>query len=126
MADLEPIAMDRAQIRHLEDAREMWDRYDFVMTLQEQFRGAMGWKKVGPHEYLTTYWTDPVTGKKQMNSLGRRSPETEKKRPTSTADAPRSTRPRPKWSESSSPCSGWDGRCGSADWSRLPATCCAN
>jgi hypothetical protein len=80
MSDLDPIAMDRAQIRHLEDAREMWDRYDFVMTLQEQFRGAMGWKKVGPHEYLTTYWTDPVTGKKQMNSLGRRSPETEKKK----------------------------------------------
>jgi hypothetical protein len=80
MTDLEPIPMDRAQIRHLEDAREMWDRYDFVMTLQEQFRGAMGWKKVGPHEYLTTYWTDPVTGKKQMNSLGRRSPETEKKK----------------------------------------------
>jgi hypothetical protein len=80
MADLEPIPMDRAQIRHIEDAREMWDRYEFVMTLQEQFRGAMGWKKVGPHEYLTTYWTDPATGKKQMNSLGRRSPETEKKK----------------------------------------------
>jgi hypothetical protein len=80
MTDLEPILMDRAQIRHLEDAREMWGRYEFVMTLQEQFRGAMGWKKVGPHEYLTTYWTDPVSGKKQMNSLGRRSPETEKKK----------------------------------------------
>jgi hypothetical protein len=80
MSSLDPIAMDRAQLRHLEDTREMWDRYDFVMTLQEQFRGAMGWKKVGPHEYLTTYWTDPVTGKKQMNSLGRRSPETEKKK----------------------------------------------
>jgi hypothetical protein len=80
MSNLEPIPMDRAQIRHLEDAREMWDRYEFVMTLQEQFRGAMGWKTVGAHEYLTTYWTDPVTGKKQMNSLGRRSPETEKKK----------------------------------------------
>jgi hypothetical protein len=40
MSDLEPIPMDRARIRHLEDAREMCDRYDFVMTLQEQFRGA--------------------------------------------------------------------------------------
>jgi hypothetical protein len=80
MSDLDPLPMDRAQIRHLEDAREMWDRYEFFMTLQERFRGAMGWKKVGPHEYLTTYWTDPVTGKKQMNSLGRRSPETEKKK----------------------------------------------
>jgi hypothetical protein len=80
MADLEPVPMDRVQIRHLEEAREMWDRYEFVMTLQERFRGAMGWKKVGPHEYLTTYWTDPVSGKKQMNSLGRRSPETEKKK----------------------------------------------
>ncbi|MEH2536489.1 MULTISPECIES: GSU2403 family nucleotidyltransferase fold protein [unclassified Bradyrhizobium] len=40
----------------------------------------MGWKQVGPHEYLTSYWTDPVTGKKQMNSLGRRSPATEKKK----------------------------------------------
>jgi hypothetical protein len=80
LSDLEPTPMDRAQIRHLEDAREMWDRYEFFMTLQERFRGAMGWKKVGPHEYLTTYWTDPVTGKKQMNSLGRRSPETEKKK----------------------------------------------
>jgi hypothetical protein len=80
MSDLEPTPMDRAQIRHLEDAREMWDRYEFFMTLQERFRGAMGWKKVGSHEYLTTYWTDPVTGKKQMNSLGRRSPETEKKK----------------------------------------------
>ncbi|SIO52533.1 Nucleotidyltransferase [Bradyrhizobium erythrophlei] len=80
MSNLEPIPMDRAQIRHLEDAREMWDRYEFVMTLQEQFRGAMGWKTVGAHEYLTTYWTDPVTGKKQMNSLGRRSPVTEKKK----------------------------------------------
>jgi len=80
MSNLEPVAMDRAQIRHLEEAREMWDRYEFVMTLQERFRGAMGWKKVGPHEYLTTYWTDPTTGKKQMNSLGRRSPETEKKK----------------------------------------------
>jgi hypothetical protein len=80
MIDLEPVPMDRAQIRHLEEAREMWDRYDFVMSLQEKFRGAMGWKKVGPHEYLTTYWTDPATGKKQMNSLGRRSPETEKKK----------------------------------------------
>jgi hypothetical protein len=72
--------MDRAQIRHLEDAREMWGRYDFVMTLQEQFRGAMGWKTVGAHEYLTTYWTDPVTGKKHMGSLGRRAPDTEKKK----------------------------------------------
>lgn len=80
MSGLEPVPMDRTQIRHLEDAREMWERYDFVMTRQEQFRGAMGWKKVGPHEYLTTYWTDPVTGKKQMNSLGRRSLETEKKK----------------------------------------------
>jgi hypothetical protein len=80
MADLEPVPMDRVQIRHLEEAREMWDRYEFVMTLQERFRGAMGWKKVGPHEYLTTYWTDPVSGKKRMNSLGRRSPETEKKK----------------------------------------------
>ncbi len=43
MTDLDPTPMDRAQIRHLEDAREMWERYDFVMTLQEQFRGAMGW-----------------------------------------------------------------------------------
>jgi hypothetical protein len=80
MTNLEPILMDRAQIRHLEDARDLWGRYDFVTTLQEQFRGAMGWKKVGAHEYLTTYWTDPITGKKQMGSLGRRSPETEKKK----------------------------------------------
>lgn len=80
MPELEPIAMDRAQIRHLEDAREMWERYEFFLTLQEKFRGAMGWKKVGPHEYLTTYFTDPVTGKKQMSSFGRRSPETEKKK----------------------------------------------
>jgi hypothetical protein len=58
----------------------MWERYEFFLTLQEQFRGAMGWKTVGPHEYLTTYFTNPVTGKKQMGSLGRRSPETEKKK----------------------------------------------
>jgi hypothetical protein len=80
MTDLDPTPMDRAQIRHLEDAREMWERYEFFLTLQEQFRGAMGWKTVGPHEYLTTYFTNPVTGKKQMGSLGRRSPETEKKK----------------------------------------------
>jgi hypothetical protein len=77
MSELEPLPMDRAQIRHLEDVREFWERYDSVVALQEQFRGAMGWKKVGPHEYLTLYWTDPGTGKKVMNSRGRRSPETE-------------------------------------------------
>lgn len=80
MSNLEPIPMDRAQIRHLDDVRELWARYDSVTALQEKFRGAMGWKKVGPHEYLTTYWTDPVTGKKHMGSLGRRSAETEKKK----------------------------------------------
>ncbi len=71
MSDLEPSAMDRAQIRHLEDAREIWESYEFFLTLREQFRGAMGWKTVGPHEYLTTYFTNLVTGKKQMGSLGR-------------------------------------------------------
>jgi hypothetical protein len=80
MADLEPTPMDRAQIRHLEDVREIWGRYVFLMKQQELHRGAMGWKKVGAYEYLTSYWTDPVTGKKQMNSLGRRSPETENKK----------------------------------------------
>lgn len=80
MSDLEPIAMDRTQLRHLEDAREMWERYEFFLTRQEKFRGAMGWKKVGAHEYLTTYFTNPLTGKKQMGSLGRRSSETEKKK----------------------------------------------
>lgn len=80
MADLEPTPMDRAQIRHLEDAREMWDRYDNVTALQEKFRGAMGWKKVGNAEYLTLYWTDPITGKKIMKSRGRRSPETEREK----------------------------------------------
>ncbi|MBI5129874.1 MAG: hypothetical protein HZA66_10555 [Rhodopseudomonas palustris] len=80
MSQLEPITMDRAQIRHLEDVRELWARYDMVSSLQEQFKGAMGWKKVGAAEYLTTYFTDPITGKKHMNSLGRRSPETEFKK----------------------------------------------
>jgi hypothetical protein len=80
MSQLEPVAMDRAQIRHLEDVREFWARYDSVTSLQEQFRGAMGWKKVGNAEYLSTYWTDPSTGKKHMGTLGRRSPETEKKK----------------------------------------------
>jgi hypothetical protein len=80
MTNLEPVPMNRAQIRHLEDAREMWERFEFFLTLQEKFRGAMGWKRVGAHEYLTTYFTDPTTGKKQMSSLGRRSPETEKKK----------------------------------------------
>ena len=80
MSSLEATPMDRAQIRHLEDARELWTRYESVAALQEQFRGAMGWKKVGNAEYLTTYWTDPVTGKKHMGSLGRRSAETEKKK----------------------------------------------
>ena len=78
MTDLEPVPMNTSQIRHLEDARELWGRYDFLASLQETFRGAMGWKKVGPAEDLTSYWTDPVTGKKHMGSLGRRSPETEK------------------------------------------------
>jgi hypothetical protein len=80
MADLEPIRMNEAQIRHLEDVRELWGKYHFLASLQEKFRGAMGWKKVYEAEYLTTYWTDPVTGKKHMGSLGRRSPETEKKK----------------------------------------------
>lgn len=78
MTNLEPVPMNTSQIRHLEDARELWGRYDFLASLQEKFRGAMGWKKVGAAEYLTSYWTDPVTGKKHMGSLGRRSPETEK------------------------------------------------
>lgn len=77
MSDLDPIPMDRTQIRHLQDVRELWERYESVMALQEKFRGAMGWKKVGSAEYLTLYWTDPATGKKVMNSRGRRSPETE-------------------------------------------------
>jgi hypothetical protein len=80
MTNLDPIPMDRSQIRHLEDVRELWARYNSVAALQEKFRGAMGWKKVGSHEYLTTYWTDPATGKKHMGSLGRRSAETEKKK----------------------------------------------
>ena len=80
MSDIEPIAMDRTKLRHLEDAREMWERYEFFLTRQEKFRGAMGWKKVGAHEYLATYFTNPLTGKKQMGSLGRRSSETEKKK----------------------------------------------
>lgn len=96
MSDLEPIPMDRTQLRHLEDAREMWERYEFFLTLQEKFRGAMGWKKVGAHEYLTTYFTNPTTGKKQMGSLGRRSLRPRRRRSTSIWAGPRSTKPQPK------------------------------
>jgi hypothetical protein len=80
LADLDPTPMDRTQIRHLEDVRELWVRYDQISSLQEQFRGAMGWKNVKGTEYLTSYFHDPSTGKKVMNSLGRRSPETEAKK----------------------------------------------
>jgi hypothetical protein len=80
MANLDPTPMNHAQIRHLEDVREFWERYDFLTSLQEKFRGAMGWKTVSGAEYLTWYWTDPDTGKKQMRSMGRRSAETEKKK----------------------------------------------
>jgi hypothetical protein len=77
MSDLEPTPMDRAQIRHLEDAREMWDRYGFFMTLQERFRGAMGWKKGGPHEYLKTYLDRPGHRQETGNSLFRDVPTAE-------------------------------------------------
>jgi hypothetical protein len=80
MANLEPVPMNSAQIRHLEDVREFWERYDFLTSLQEKFHGTMGWKTVKGAEYLTRYWTDPDTGKKNMRSLGRRSPETEKQK----------------------------------------------
>lgn len=80
MANLEPTPMNHAQIRHLEDVREFWERYDFLTSLQEKFRGAMGWKTVKGAEYLTQYWTDPDAGKKHMRSLGRRSPETEEQK----------------------------------------------
>jgi hypothetical protein len=80
LADLDLTPMDRTQIRHLEDVREMWARYDQISSLQEQFRGAMGWKNVKGTEYLTSYFQNPSTGKKVMNSLGRRSPETEAKK----------------------------------------------
>ncbi|MBR0783303.1 GSU2403 family nucleotidyltransferase fold protein [Bradyrhizobium iriomotense] len=72
--------MNHAQLRHLEDVREFWERYEFLTTLQEKFRGAMGWKTVRGAEYLIQYWTLPETGKKTMRSLGRRSPETEKQK----------------------------------------------
>jgi hypothetical protein len=78
--NLDPTQMDRAQIRHLQDVCELWTRYDQVAHLQEQFRGAMGWKNVKGAEYLTAYFQDPSTGKKVMKSLGRRSPETEAKK----------------------------------------------
>jgi hypothetical protein len=79
MTHLEPIPMNHAQLRHLEDVREFWERYDFLTSLQENFRGAMGWKAVKGAEYLTMYWTD-ANGKKHMRSAGRRSPETEAKK----------------------------------------------
>jgi hypothetical protein len=78
--------MDDPQIRHLEDARELWIRLASVTHLQGETRGAMGWKTVKGREYLTRYWTDPVTGQKHMNSLGARSPATE----TAKADFDRS------------------------------------
>jgi hypothetical protein len=80
MSSLDPTPMDRSQVRHLQDVRELWTRYDQIAALQEQFRGAMGWKSVKGTEYLTAYFQDPSTGKKVMKSLGRRSPETEAKK----------------------------------------------
>lgn len=80
MSYLDPTPMDRSQVRHLQDVRELWTRYDQISVLQEQFRGAMGWKNVKGTEYLTAYFQDPSTGKKVMKSLGRRSPETEAKK----------------------------------------------
>jgi hypothetical protein len=79
VANLEPISMNHAQLRHLDDVSEFWERYDFLTSLQEKFHGAMGWKTVKGAEYLTMYWTDSA-GKKHMRSEGRRSPETEKKK----------------------------------------------
>lgn len=80
MLVFEPIPMDRAQIRHLEDARELWTRFASISALQEKFRGARGWKKVGNAEYLTSYFMDPAIGRKVMNSHGRRSPDTEQEK----------------------------------------------
>jgi hypothetical protein len=80
MPDLDPVAMDRAQVRHLADAKELWSHYASVVQLGEEMRGAMGWKTVKGREYLTWYWTDPLTGRKHMNSMGARSPETETKK----------------------------------------------
>jgi hypothetical protein len=39
--------------------------------------GGMQWKPATGAEYLTRYWPDPLTGKRIVKSLGRRSPETE-------------------------------------------------
>lgn len=80
MPKLDPIAMDKAQIRHLEDVREFWARYVAISARRDELRGAMGWKTVNDTEYLTAYFTDPVTGKKVMKSRGRRSPETEREK----------------------------------------------
>lgn len=80
MLQLDPTPMTELQIRHLADAKDLWLHYASVAQLRDEMRGAMGWKTVKGREYLTWYWTNPLTGQKHMNSMGARSPETERKK----------------------------------------------
>jgi hypothetical protein len=77
MFNLDPIAMDRDQIQHLEGAVEIWRRYLAAQDLRQEVAGAMGWKSVKGREYLIHSRYDRKISSKQTTSLGPRSPETE-------------------------------------------------
>jgi hypothetical protein len=69
--------MSRDQRQHFAEFERIWPRYAAMLRGREETTGGMQWKPGTGAEYLTRYWPDPLTGKRTVKSLGRRSPETE-------------------------------------------------
>ena len=69
--------MTSDQRRHLEEIGRTWHHHAALLRGQDDLAGGMQWKLAAGNEYLTRYWSDPLSGKKVARSLGRRSAETE-------------------------------------------------
>ena len=65
------------QSRILDDVFEIERLHRSLLQREDGLDGGYQWKRVGGEEYLTRFWTDPVTKRKQARSRGRRSPSTE-------------------------------------------------
>ena len=70
-----PLSSEQSRI--LDDVFEMDRLHRTLLQREEGLGGGYQWKGVAGEEYLTRFWTDPHTKRKQARSLGRRSPTTE-------------------------------------------------
>ena len=71
------IPFSAEQSRVLDDVMTVDRLHRSLLQREEGLGGGFQWKNVAGQDYLTRFWTDPTTKKKQARSRGRRSPATE-------------------------------------------------